>query len=315
LSSTKPNNPMPDESGDPYVVGMGWALLDYLVLAETFPQENTKTGVDLWEEEVGGPSVRAILTAMKLGVDGALVTAVGSDQAGETIRNELAASGVNIQELVVARGVPTRRSGVWLSKKLGTRTVVYTMGGPELVQLSDSQARLIAGARVLHLDGRDLRTEIAAARCARKSGVQVSVDVGSVKSNIGSLLDLANVVIISRDSLREIAGERSLEEGALGLLESDSTDVIVVTAGSEGSMAYLSTGESFHEPAFQVPAIDTNGAGDTFAGAVVWGLANDVGIRRNLRLASACAALKCTRVGNSGLPTLAEVLKLAGEDD
>jgi len=84
----------------------------------------------------------------------------------------------------------------------------------------------------------------------------------------------------------------------------------VVTLGEQGAVAL--DGERFyHEPAFQVQAIDTTGAGDVFRGGFIYAILQGEPIDRALRLANAAAAVSCTRLGAlNGVPAMAEVREL-----
>jgi sugar/nucleoside kinase (ribokinase family) len=69
-----------------------------------------------------------------------------------------------------------------------------------------------------------------------------------------------------------------------------------------------------HEPAFQVSAVDTTGAGDVFRGGLIYGLLNGWPVERMLRFANAAAATSCTRAGAlDGVPSLQEVHRLFGQ--
>jgi sulfofructose kinase len=64
-----------------------------------------------------------------------------------------------------------------------------------------------------------------------------------------------------------------------------------------------------HQPAFSVQVVDTTGAGDTFHGAIAYGLARGWEAPRTVEFASAVAALKCRALGGrSGIPSLQETL-------
>lgn len=84
---------------------------------------------------------------------------------------------------------------------------------------------------------------------------------------------------------------------------------ILVTRGSEGAeWRDLASGERVFQPAFAVAAVDTTGAGDTFAG--YFAAARDKGMppAEALRLASAAASVKVTRAGTAdAIPARAEV--------
>ena len=71
----------------------------------------------------------------------------------------------------------------------------------------------------------------------------------------------------------------------------------------------IAEGVALHQPAFQVDAIGTTGAGDAFHGAFVTGLKKNWDIRSIVQFASAVAAISCKHVGGkSGLPTIEETI-------
>ena len=68
-------------------------------------------------------------------------------------------------------------------------------------------------------------------------------------------------------------------------------------------------------PAPEVVAVDTTGAGDTFAGYLVAGLAVGVAPERALRQALGAAAISVTRPGASGaIPTAAQVAAFLAQE-
>jgi ribokinase len=59
-----------------------------------------------------------------------------------------------------------------------------------------------------------------------------------------------------------------------------------------------------------ITPVDTTGAGDTFLGAFMVGINNDMSMYDSLYFANICAGLKTTKLGaQTGMPTLKEVKK------
>ena len=93
---------------------------------------------------------------------------------------------------------------------------------------------------------------------------------------------------------------------------------LVVTRGSAGATAYLSTGATISVPALPIVPVDTTGAGDTFVGVLAAALdprardprARDLGasLEIGLRRASAAAGLAClARGAQSAMPDRAAI--------
>lgn len=108
--------------------------------------------------------------------------------------------------------------------------------------------------------------------------------------------------------LNEIEAQQLV--AALGKpLEKLPVERIVVTLGAKGArMIDTRSAEEWTVDGISVEAVDTTGAGDTFAGYLAAGLHEGLGPEEAMRLAGRAAALKVTRHGTAdAIPTRAEV--------
>ena len=87
--------------------------------------------------------------------------------------------------------------------------------------------------------------------------------------------------------------------------------LVVVKRGPQGSMA-LQDGQIVYSPGFLVNAVDTTGAGDSFAAGLIFAhVIQGQALAEALRFADACGALSTTGYGGTaGQPTLRRVLVL-----
>ena len=73
-------------------------------------------------------------------------------------------------------------------------------------------------------------------------------------------------------------------------------DSFAITLGAEGAVIF--DGESkIHVEASNVKAVDTNGAGDLFAGAMLFGLTHGFGYQKSAQLASYASGILVTEFG------------------
>ena len=91
-------------------------------------------------------------------------------------------------------------------------------------------------------------------------------------------------------------------EAALKALGQDSTQVFM-TCGGDGSMIW-DKGAITHVPGYQVPVVDTTGAGDIYAAGVLYGLSHDMDIASAGKLGSFASARIVSQMG----PRLSERL-------
>ena len=121
-----------------------------------------------------------------------------------------------------------------------------------------------------------------------------------------SMLAARPILVPNEIEAQELTGETD-PVAAGRVLAARSGAPVVVTLGPSGA-AVLSEGEVTVIPAPLLQAVDTVGAGDTFAGALAAELASGTSLIDAARFAVQAASLSVTRAGaRGGMPTRAEV--------
>ena len=132
---------------------------------------------------------------------------------------------------------------------------------------------------------------------AQPLGDEMLALVDYLTPNEGEAGALSGRPVDDLDSARE-AAERLPARGA---------GRVLVTLGGRGVLA-LDGGTALHFPAFPITPVDTTAAGDAFNGALAVGLAAGGDLEQAIPLASAAAALTCTKRGaQDSLPYRADV--------
>jgi sugar/nucleoside kinase (ribokinase family) len=125
-------------------------------------------------------------------------------------------------------------------------------------------------------------------------------------ADLQAVLRRTDIVFCNAGGLEMASGTPDVLDGARSLLEM-GVELVVVTLGGKGAQA-VSAGEIVVSPAFQVPVVDTTGAGDCFHAACLFGILAGWPLERSLQFASAAAACKVQHLGpRAGLPTRREV--------
>src|SRR5690606_9417236 len=125
----------------------------------------------------------------------------------------------------------------------------------------------------------------AAAAIAADAGALVSFDVNyraalwqsaaDARPQLDRALSCAQIIKLSESELAFIAGSAD-PEAAHDLLRQD-VRLVLLSAGAQGVHAIM-RGAHLHVPAFRVTAVDTTGAGDALAAAVLQQVAGSPGI-------------------------------------
>jgi sulfofructose kinase len=186
----------------------------------------------------------------------------------------------------------------------GERTVLNRRDDRLVLQPDEIRRDWIVNARALHVDGHDTAAATLAARWAREAGVPVVADLDELYPGVEDLLEKIDYLIVSRDFPCRLMHEPDLETALRGMQDRYGSVLAAATLGQDGVLAW--DGNSFHHtPAYQVPVMDTTGAGDIFHAGFIYGLLQGWPLDRQLDFACAAAALNCMEAGaRGGIETL-----------
>jgi sugar/nucleoside kinase (ribokinase family) len=182
------------------------------------------------------------------------------------------------------------------------------------VNLSEAEVApdAIRQSRYVYMEGYLVASDTGRAAAVKAASIAKAAGVPTVLT-----LSDPNMVNFFRDGLLEMAGDDldllfcNNDEATL-MTGTDNVDAagealkkmakrFAITLGADGSMAW--DGERYHKiPADKVDVIDTNGAGDMYAGAFLYGLTHDMSFEDSARLANRAASRIVTHFGPR-LPT------------
>jgi ribokinase len=291
------------------ILGLGAVAVDDLLYLEEYPRPDTKVHVLRRERHAGGRTGTALVAATRMGRHCAYAGVLGDDELSRFIVDGLAAEGVDTTPVVRRPGAGPYHSTILVVPKSLTRTILTDASAVVGVDSTGPGEGIVSSAKVLFVDHIGLEGTIRAARIARKAGIPVVADFERrLEAPFDELLALVDHLVVPLELAREITGAAD-GPSAVRSLWSEGRSAVVATDGTAGSW-YESRerpGRVFHQPAFRVTAVDTNGCGDVFHGCYAAGLCEGWPVGRRVRFAAAVAAMKATRRGGQqGIPSRAE---------
>lgn len=228
------------------------------------------------DEAPGGSPANVALTLGRLGRHPQLLTSLGDDARGRTVRAWLEESGVQVSA-ATATGQRTSTATARLDA-VGSATYEFDLGWAVDVDLAGEADVVHVGSIATVLEPG--ATAVAGLVSARRPTATITFDPNirsalihdapAARAHVERLVRLADVVKVSDEDLRWLHPDRSLDETATGWLAAGPA-VVVVTLGGEGAFALTVEGR-VSVPAALVTVIDTVGAGDTFMGTLIDGL-------------------------------------------
>jgi sulfofructose kinase len=296
------------------VVGFGQNSVDLVAVIRDHPQPDTHVRIERLERFSGGEVATAVVACARLGCRSRYLGAIGNDDSGTIVKDTLTREGIDCSHLRVADA--PNRFAIILVDRDGRRTVVWYRDAKLEALAGMVDAEAAASGRVLLIDASHPDASATAAEAAQKAGTPVVLDVDAFDVRVEHLLQFVDVVIASRACLVGYAGPGGVGGALRRLVSEFHPAMAVVTLGSEGSLALCGTTE-IRTPAFNVPVVDSTGAGDAFRGGFVaaWlRFGEQATAATLLQHASAVAALNCGALGaQTGLPDWAAVDLLVTE--
>ena len=301
-------------------------MLDILTLGELLI-DLTQTGKDdngsgIFTAFPGGAPANVAVAAKRLGAETGFIGKVGNDAFGKSLADTLKAEGVDVSGLYTSDKVPTTLAVVSVDET-GERNFSFYRDPGADTQLTEEEAKAAMSTLplILHVGSLSLTTSPgkeaceAAVRFARENGVLVSYDPNyrdalweseaKAVEMIKTLLPFADILKVSDEEMVMLTGIDDPEAGSKALADYGCS-LVMVTLGSDG--VYVRCGDQGQQvPGFSVEVADTNGAGDTFLGAVLCKLSGKMKQENNelefdelvefVRFANKAASLTCSRRG------------------
>ena len=275
----------------PVVVGIGELLWD------VFP-----TG-----KRAGGAPINFVYHASQLGAQGYAISAVGADDLGREILQELDKN--HIRYFCETVPYPTGRVQVTLTDGQPSYHIIenvawdHILPSPKAEEIIGKADAVCFGTLALrHEDSRRTITELvdkAPSHALRFFDVNLRQHYYS-KELIEQLLQKANAFKINDEEITVLAQLFGLKGGEDELcrwfLETYRLRYVVLTAGSKYSVIYSPT-ETSRLDTPHVTVADTVGAGDSFSGAFVAGILTGQTVRQAHEQAVKTAAFVCTKTG------------------
>lgn len=253
----------------------------------------------------GGKGANQAVAAYRAGAEVTFIGAVGDDDFGRQMLEELRSTGLTHDRISTSAGTPSGVAIIVVDRR-AANTVTVAPGANQSINAHDVAHHLdecLPSAAVLVLQGEiSLETAAYAARRASRTGTRVIFNASPLglaensPASLRSLLSETDVLVVNESEARELAGRDGTAQEIAAVLREFGPEEVVMTLGSHGAVVADAEGVVL-VPAFTVDDIDTTGAGDAFCGVLAAELASGSLTISAIRVASAAGALATTKLG------------------
>jgi ribokinase len=267
----------------------------------------------------GGKGANQAVAAARLGAEVRMTGCVGGDDFGRRLLAALREAGVAAEGVRVVDDVPTGLAMISVDRA-GENIITVAPGANHEVGAADAATAVGHPYDALVISA-EVPVPAIRAALTRAHGTLCVLNLAPVP---GTPEQAAAIVAVGVEWLvvneveagtvlgRPVEGLKDAAQAAAELVTTGAR-YAVVTAGAHGAALAGPDGDPLTIEAFDVDAVDTVGAGDTFVGALAVTLAAGVPAAEAVRAAAAAGATAATRPGaQGGMPHPADIRAVTG---
>jgi len=250
----------------------------------------------------GGKGANQAVACARLGARVAMVGQVGDDGFGHTLRDGLAADGIDVSGVTLTASAGTGVAMI-LVEDIGQNRIVLAAGANGALTPADidRHAAAIEGAALLVVQLEIPQPAVLQAiAIANRAGVPVLLNPAPAVQLPDAIWSQLAILVPNESEAALLAGmpvsDAPSAFAAARVFRQRGVGCVLITLGSQGVVVVDETGER-HLPAQVVKAVDTTAAGDTFIGGLTAGLIEGLALDEAVALGQRASALCVTRHG------------------
>jgi sugar/nucleoside kinase (ribokinase family) len=298
------------------IVVVGELNLDLIASGlEAVPAMGSEILAGDFQITLGSASAIFAVGITRLGYPVTFISKVGNDNFGRDCREALHKAGVSVDHVKMGGGSTT---GVTISLSTNQdRALVTYLGAIAELKLKDIPFSVLNGHAHLHMTSLFLQHALRPSfptifRKARKNGLTTSFDPNSDPSqswgpDVWDVISQTDILFVNETEALQLSRERDVERALVSL--GTNAPCVAIKLGPRGAMG-IQNGEIALAPGFPVQAVDTTGAGDSFAAGFVHAYLSGSNLPGCLEAGNACGAMCALQVGGTtGQPTRAQLAR------
>ena len=244
------------------------------------------------ERACGGSGTNSIVAASLFGSRSYMSCIVTDDENGRFFLKDLSSNGVDHASKLIDADLPSGQCLIMISDD-AERTMCTNLGMNSEFSPNDVDEKIIQNSEYLFLEGylvaspKGYDSFKKAIELARKHSTKVAITlsdafiVNTFEKELKELISMkCDLIFCNEIEAMDFSGSK--EESEIFSYFRNFTPNLVITKGSEGCSGFEQSQE-FHVPGIKVEAIDTNGAGDMFAGAVMNAISESKSLEESAR--------------------------------
>lgn len=271
------------------VICFGELMVD-MVAKERGPLSDSKSFI----KRAGGAAANVAVQASKLGAKVGYVGKLGGDEFSDYLINHMLSYGVDMSNVCRDNRKKATVAFISLDSKQVPHYLFYKENSAStMMEVSDLDESYLRKGKIFYFSSTilsgDLTRNTVYKALEFASGSIIAMDVNlrlsawrlknEAKDIIEKVITKVNILKINQDELLFLTDCES-DEACKKILEGyPDLQLIILTKGDKGSTIFPKGKQSINVPAHDIKCIDTTGAGDSYMGTFLWGIAASLNSR------------------------------------
>ena len=299
---------------------IGSLNMDMTVKVEELPKLGETIFGDDFYESCGGKGANQAVAISKLGMETEMIGMVGKDSQGEKLIQNLNKYGIKSDNIIKSDDL-TGKAIITVDKK-GDNNIIVIPGSNFKITKEYIQEKqdVIASSDVVILQNEiPFETVEFSLLKAKELGKITIFNPAPARQLSEKIFKNTDYLILNETEMEEIFGIGINDKVYIGRIFHKKKECgirnIILTLGDNGSVLFSEDDNIKKYDAYEVKAVDTTAAGDSFIGAFTMKICETGDADKAIKYATAVSAIVVTRQGaQDSIPTREEIEKFIEEN-
>lgn len=295
------------------LIVLGSINVDHILMVPHFPRPGETIAGSRYQISFGGKGANQAVAAARSGANTLLMGSVGEDNLAGTILFKLAEDKVGIQLIEIQKNMVTGVAMIFVNEK-GENCIGINAGANAIVSadyVNRHQDYIKSAGMLLTQLEIPVDAVLTAVKIAKEANVPVILNPAPAKDLPNELISLVDIITPNEIEAEMLTGisvkDDKTAQQAADILHDKGINIVIITLGDRGAWLSINKQGKLIE-GYQVEAIDTTAAGDTFNGALATALLEKQSLESAVKFAHAAAAIAVTRLAAApSIPTREEI--------
>lgn len=291
------------------VLVIGSLIVDNTIYVKSLPQPGETIFAKSSLISHGGKGANQALAVHLSGGEVNLMGCVGGDSVGEEYKRYLQEKGVGSDYLMTSLTNRTGSAFITVDDS-GENSIIVNSGSNSDLRANhiDENIDIIKTSEIMLLQQEIPASTIQhACMIGKKCGLTIIMNPSPLKPSFDIKQFPCDILILNEIEAQQLSGKDNPIE-SFEVFDSFGVETVIITRGAQTVLYKHLTDpiKQFQPP--KVHAIDTVGAGDTFAGTFAASLLRNESLHNSIQFASVAASISVTKKGAQGaMPTKKEI--------